>query len=194
MVTDPPQDQLLISRMHTLYAQSFLNKDPSIVHTCHTLTHTHLVFKKDSPMSEHTGMSCIVSLQHSCPLHRKHKYPRFNLGRGHVSVNAQNRNSGLVLTDDGKMWPEWKSSSLFVCLAQHRFCKPVSTLKRKPFGSCWSVMIVHSRPSLHEQHRFMRIWTRLSSCFSLCMRCQTLQRSCRTSSGTHWSRRRLSWQ
>lgn len=62
MATVPPQDQLNISRMRELAAQSFLNKDWSFVHTYPAFMHTHLLFKeKDAPMSEYSGMLGIVS-------------------------------------------------------------------------------------------------------------------------------------
>lgn len=70
MATAPPQDQLNISRMLELPAQSFLNKDWSFVHTYQAFmhTHTHLLFKeKDSPMSEYSGMLGTVSGQRFCP-------------------------------------------------------------------------------------------------------------------------------
>lgn len=97
MVTVPPQDQLNISRMHKLHTQSFLNTGPSAVHTYHAFMHTHLLYK-DSLMSEYSGMSGIVSLQHSSLLHRKHTcIPRFYLGCGHISINAQYRSLVVVL-------------------------------------------------------------------------------------------------
>lgn len=53
--------------------------------------HTHLL-SKDSPMSEHTGMLGIISLQHSCPVHRKNTQV-FQVQVGvwtHIAVNATN--------------------------------------------------------------------------------------------------------
>ncbi len=53
-------------------------------------THTTHLLSKDSPMSECKGMLGIVSLQHSCLAHRKHRSSRYRLGCGQLSFNATN--------------------------------------------------------------------------------------------------------
>lgn len=104
--------------MCTLHAQSFLYKDPGIVRTYHafTLTHarTHL-HSNDSPMSEYIGMSGIVSLQHSCLLHRKYTgTPGLVWRQGGVSGSTQNKN-------EKKKFPTQESDFLDRRVVQNRF-------------------------------------------------------------------------